>query len=493
MPCVAGTCGVGGWDGPIPGDPSNDTSLSAVAAFGGIDVTWTLPTTNPHAVAYIKLYRGTSAVFGSAVLLKEVAGTFYYDKLDTATLYYYWIEIVSVNGSVGALIGPASATAKPTIEGMIELLTGQIDDGLLAISLKNQLDQISVLNADLLQEVFDRETGETTLAAAIQDAADGIAEAHTFIINETNSRVAANAAIVEQINGVAAALGDDIAAVVVTLTASIDDLTGEVSAMYMAQVTVNGLVGGFGIINDGATVEAGFDVDTFWVGRTSADKVKPFIVSGGTTYITDAAIQQLTFTKLRDEGGTFIVEDGKIKAAYMQVDELSAISAELGTVQISDGGYLRSGVVNFTTGSGFVLGWVGGEPYIKIGDSSAYLRYRPSTGLELKLDSFTASIAGGDYTLVTPITGTESHGTSRTITPTGGLAPYTYNWTLSPIILENATLTIPSGGNTATAGASAKLVGDSAIGTGRLSCTVTDAAGRMATDSIIFSVAGTSA
>lgn len=490
MSCVSGTCGVGGWDGPIPGDPSNEAILSAVAAFGGIDVTWNFPATNPFAVAYTKLYRGTTAVFASAVWYRDVAGTFYYDKIDTATRYYYWIEFVSVHGTVGATIGPATAIAKPTIEGMLELLTGQIDDGLLAISLKNQLDQISILNTNLLNEITDRETGETTLAAAIADAQAGIAEAHTFIIAETNSRVSANDAIVEQINGVAAALGDDIAAVVVTLTASIDDLTGEVSAMYMAQVTVNGLVGGFGIINDGATVEAGFDCDTFWVGRTSADKIKPFIVSGGTTYITDAAILELTFTKLRDESGSFIVEDGVVKAEYLQVDELSALSAELGTVQISDGGYLRSGVVNFTTGSGFALGWVGGEPYIKIGDSTAYLRYRPSTGLEIKMDTFTASIAAGDYIELEHVTTPTNYTFSRTVTVVGGVGTLSYQWSLTPLVLEDSVINPISGDNTVTVGCSIRLLNNTAVGAGRLRCTVTDANGRVATAAVYVSVAG---
>jgi hypothetical protein len=89
------------------------------------------------------------------------------------------------------------------------------------------------------------------------------------------------------------------------MTASIDDLTGEVYAMWTAQVTVNGLVGGFGIINDGITVEAGFDVDLFWVGRTSADKVKPFIISGGVVYIDSAVIQDASITNAKLSGDIF--------------------------------------------------------------------------------------------------------------------------------------------------------------------------------------------
>ena len=56
--CTTGTCGVGGWGGPLPGDPDNNSVLTATPAFGGIDVSWSYPGTNPQAVAHTVLYRG---------------------------------------------------------------------------------------------------------------------------------------------------------------------------------------------------------------------------------------------------------------------------------------------------------------------------------------------------------------------------------------------------------------------------------------------------
>ena len=366
MTCVDNTCGVGGWGGPLPGDPSNNSILTATPAFGGIDVSWTFPTTNPFAVGYTKLYRGLTASFGSAILLKEVGGNFYYDRIETPTRYYYWIRMVSVNGTEGELIGPASAVAKPTIEGMLEYLTGQIDQGLLATTLRTKIDHIALLDNALTAEVFDRETGETSLSEAIADVQEGIAQAHTFILNETNTRTTQTSALAEQITGIVAVNEDAIAAATTTLTALINDkhelavsqindvyaqLGGEISAvtvaidawisgddgissdvaatnarinaLYTVRLTVNDLVGGFGLANDGHIVEAGFDVDTFWVGRTSADKRKPFIISDGVVYIDDAAINKLTISKLRDESGSFVVADGKIKADYLNVVQIT--------------------------------------------------------------------------------------------------------------------------------------------------------------------------
>lgn len=346
-PGTGQTCGIGGWGGPLPGDPDNNSLLSAISAFGGIDVSWTYPSHNPFAVAHVLLYRGTVNSFGAAMQIATVAGDRFYDKLEDPTRYYYWIRIVSVNGTVGDVIGPASAVAKPTITGMIELLTGQIDAGLLAETLKQDLDKISILNQNLLDEIVARENGEVTLAEAMEQVDAGVAEALTFIQTEIASRVSADTAIAEQLTIVAATLGGDLAAVTTQMQVSIDGLTGDISAIYGAKVNVNGLIGGFGIVNDGASVEAGFDVDTFWVGRTNADKRKPFIIADGVTYIDDAAIRSLTFNKLRDEQGTFIVENGKIKANYLQVNYLSALTSSLGQVNITgapggDWSYIRT-------------------------------------------------------------------------------------------------------------------------------------------------------
>ena len=128
------TCGTGGWTGPLPGDPSTELILSAVPAFGGIDVSWLYPGTNPGAVAYIELYRGISSNFANAISRAVVSGNFFYDKntSSTDTTYFYWGRVVSVNGTVGEWNGPVFATARPTVDQVVELLNGKIDSSALA-------------------------------------------------------------------------------------------------------------------------------------------------------------------------------------------------------------------------------------------------------------------------------------------------------------------------------------------------------------------------
>lgn len=337
MSCTDDTCGTGGWGGPKPGDPDNNVSLTATATFGGVNVAWTYPATNPWAVAYVKLYRGTTSDFGYAVEIASVSGDRYYDRLDNGGIeYFYWIRIISVYGSVGNLIGPAVAKPKGRIEDMIEDLTGKIDAGALSQALKAKLDEISILNTNLLNEITSREDGETTLAEALDAVSRGVAEAMTFIAEEINSRVTSESAIIEQINLLAATLGDQYAAVIQTMRVEIDQLTGVTRAMWTAQVNVNGLIGGFGMINDGLTVEAGFDVDRFWVGRTNANKRKPFIIENDITYIDTAMIRSLTFSKMTDEGGTFIVQNGRIQGEYLEVKQANIDNLRVRGAQIDN-------------------------------------------------------------------------------------------------------------------------------------------------------------
>lgn len=209
--CSTSECGVGGWGGPLPGDPDNNSVLSATPAFGGIDVSWTLPATNPEAVAYVQLYRGVLPDFNSAIIIATVGGNFFYDKTTSPQLiqYYYWIRIVSVNGTVGAVIGPASAAASPAIDQVILGLTGRIDAGLLAQSLKGELDKITLNYGELLQEVNNRIGGDTALSGALSTLQVSLNNALGLIGDEIADRQEGDSLLLGEVNGNAVAIAQE--------------------------------------------------------------------------------------------------------------------------------------------------------------------------------------------------------------------------------------------------------------------------------------------
>lgn len=372
-------CGTGLGNFPKPGDPDSSTVfLKATPAFGGIDVEWTYPSLNPHAVAHTILYRSTSANMDNAVRHAVVSGNFFYDKTNGTTLieYYYWIQIVSVNGTYSEMIGPASATARPTIEQMIELLTGQIDAGVLAQSLKTEIAKIQLNKLAIDQEMLDRAANDDALGAAFNEVQAFTEETRSLVqqeilaradadsalvtsVNtvyaetqknaaavqvETDARVTADKALASQITTTQSVLEENMASVQQTMTTKIDTVNGkitEIGALWTAKVDVNGLIGGFGVYNNGQIVEAGFDVDRFWIGRTT-NKRKPFIIENNEVFINEAVINKLTFNKLRDESGSFVVANGKVKASYIEVDAASIKDASITNAKIADGAITRA-------------------------------------------------------------------------------------------------------------------------------------------------------
>jgi len=376
-------CGTGDWSGPLPGDPNSNIGVTATPAFGGIDVAWSFPTINPHAVAHIILYRGLTAIEENATRLAIVSGTTYYDKTIASTpiTWYYWVQVVSINGTYGEMIGPAYAMARPTITEILLLMSQRIDAGILSQSLKSQIDMIEINSLGLSQELLDRAASNDELGAAYNEVMAFSTDTRALLQTEILARTTAESAFVDSVNTLYANVGATVAAVQETQSAHADLLVSqassitatnavlngnttsgevgliskittaegeidEIGTLYTAKLTVNGLIGGFGIYNDGTSVQAGFDVDTFWVGRTANDKTKPFVVEGEEVYIKEAVIKSLTFTKLRSDTGALTFINGKLQADFIAVEQLNITNANIS-------GDLRSD--NYVAGS---KGWI---------------------------------------------------------------------------------------------------------------------------------------
>ena len=365
--CTGTSCGTGGWGGPLPGDPDNNSVLTATPAFGGIDVSWTYPATNPFAVAHTKLYRSVLNDFNAAIQIATVGGNTYFDKSSSemSIQYYYWIQFVSVNGTTGDLIGPASAVAMPTIDRVIQELTGKIDAGALAQSLKTEVDKITLNAQAISQEHQQRVDANSAYSQLITQVQAGIDSTYALISEEITARQDGESTLASAINTAQSVLGTSIASAQTTLQTNINTVSGKanaIGALYTAKVTVddNGtkLIGGFGIYNDGSSVEAGFDVDRFWIGRTAANKKKPFIVSDGSVYIDQAVI------------ATASIDLAKINKATIQ--NLSALNANLGSITAGNMRFDKPGdpsstlIIDSATQS--IQVWNSGVMRVKIGN-----------------------------------------------------------------------------------------------------------------------------
>lgn len=330
--CLDGICGTGSdLLGPLPGDPNNIANLTATAGYGSINLVWPMPTLNPQSVAYIRIYRATNNDVNNAVLIRTVKGDFFTDYVTAGIAYYYWIDCVSINGTVSTKVGPASATALQNAVKTLQELTGLIDNSVLAQALQTKIGEITLLGTNITQEIANRMNADNALATTITGLQGQVNTAITVIETEVQQRINADSATVNQMNLWAAGFNNSIAGVAdqvnilasdttamssrittteaslygnvataeVGLVTKVTDHGNTIDAMYTAKVQVNGLIGGFGIHNNGTQVDAGFDVDRFWIGRTGPDKVKPFVIDGGIVYMDQAIIKDLSVQTIK--------------------------------------------------------------------------------------------------------------------------------------------------------------------------------------------------
>ena len=251
--CITDNCGTGDWTGPLPGDPDNNSILSAVPAFGGIDVSWTYPNINPHAVAHVLLYRGITSNYAASVKQATVAGNTFYDRITgtAGTRYYYWIQIVSVNGTVGTVIGPASAIARSRIEDTIIDLSGKIEESALGTALRGSIEDITDNYNELTGSIAAFTGNNAAFMAALSGVQTGLTGALTLLNTEVTQRTSGQNALLSQ-QTVLAALNQ------VNVAAILEEQTVRVSAdSALAQTVVDlGVANTAGIASAVKTLES---------------------------------------------------------------------------------------------------------------------------------------------------------------------------------------------------------------------------------------------
>jgi len=122
------------------------------------------------------------------------------------------------------------------------------------------------------------------------------------------------------------------------LFADLSDNIDGLNSSWVLQVGGDGKIGGIGLAYDDQqqTVDFGILADRFYVADPAglAGDVFPFIVDSGTVYMSEALIQSLTFAKLTDNTGSLVVENGKLKAEYIQAEQLQVEWANIQNVSI---------------------------------------------------------------------------------------------------------------------------------------------------------------
>ncbi len=300
--------------------------------------------TQGHGHSKAKLYgatwiSGDLPVFANAVVISEFNGNVASYATNPATTWHLWLTWVTVDGVESAV--PAGGT-----NGVVAT-TGQDVGGLL-----------TALSGQLKQDQLHNDLGSRI---ALIDGPSSLANSVASRIDiETNARVAATDALAQQITTVQASLGDQVAAVQTSATATATAVTG-LSSQYTVKVQAGtNYVTGFGLastLKDGVpTSEFAVRADNFSIApvqtdntandgspffyRTTSTTINGVVIPAG-AYIKAAYIHDASITNAKIANAT--IDDAKIA-------NLSAAKLTAGSIAV--GAYIQSS--NFVSGSG---GW----------------------------------------------------------------------------------------------------------------------------------------
>ena len=269
-------CGTGGWNGPKPGDPDNNSILRAEPGYGGIQLYWTMPNINDHAVAHTRVFRSIGDQFDTAIPLVVVAGNNYFDTGagDPIRQYFYWIQHVSINGTVLDPIGPAWATARPYLEQILQDLAEQIEDGMLARSLRSRIDKIADLEAGLTILNNLVITENEVVGRELVGLRNDVTNAMVYIDQQNTLRITEQAALVSSVNTLVAQMSDNLSAAIQQEMLVIAEDIGDLQGQYTLKIDLGGYVSGFGLSSrvdpTGAkTSEFGVLASSFFIGPPS--------------------------------------------------------------------------------------------------------------------------------------------------------------------------------------------------------------------------------
>ena len=342
-------------DDPIDNDPPGSTLIpprptgfNAIGSFGYVVLSWDIPGDLYLNHAFTNIYRSETDNFANAKVIGRDTGMMYTDHIreveEEGVGFYYWITFTSTEDREGPPNNTSGTYAEviPDLGFLLDRLSGEIDESVLAKSLNGRIDKIEVLETGIKTETEIRESADLAMARRIDNvsaAANGNASA---IQTEQTVRADADAALAQQITTVQSQLGSNIASVEQSMTTNIERLNGELvklGAEYTLKLDVNGYVSGFGAYNDGRTSDFAVVADRFWVAPpNSTGKRKPFIIQNNKVYIDTAMIRNasiqegqlgpISFGKITDRNGSPVTTiAGKLKGELIEADNLRVAEA----------------------------------------------------------------------------------------------------------------------------------------------------------------------
>ena len=194
----------------------------------------------------------------------------------------------TVSGNTSAISSEATtrASADAALTSDITSLTATVGNNTSAIS----------------SEATTRANADTALASDITSLTSTVGTNTAAISTEATTRANADTALSTSITNLTSTVGTNTASVS-TNASAITDINDNASAAYVLQLNANGKVAQMVLESNadagtGATSTISFLADTFKIDNDAGTSVSPFVVSGGSVFIDNARITNLSGTKI---------------------------------------------------------------------------------------------------------------------------------------------------------------------------------------------------
>ena len=183
-----------------------------------------------------------------------------------------------------------------------EATTRASADAALTTSITNLTSTVGTNTSAISSEATTRANADTALASDITSLTSTVGTNTSAISSEATTRANADSALSTSITNLTSTVGTNTASVS-TNASAITDINDNASAAYVLQLNANGKVAQMVLESNadagtGATSTISFLADTFKIDNDAGTSVSPFVVSGGSVFIDNARITNLSGTKI---------------------------------------------------------------------------------------------------------------------------------------------------------------------------------------------------
>lgn len=360
--------------------PARPENVNGIGTYESAILTWSA--SDFPASTITAIHRSLSNDFATSALISVDLGNQFTDvTVQEDVIYFYWIQFIRVDGRKGPLSGtdgveiyvPLSAAAlianlggAITVNELSQSLSSDINnlktesnqrtadiniligaelDAALALtkSGSNERDiqalsaggeaNMTVIQSWIDQEAQVRASEDSGLALLITQLQSAVGDNTSTISSVQTAYADGDNALALSINNLESVVGNNNATIQQTLTTKASK-TDAPYAMWEVKSTVNELTAGIGLFNNGVKTSLGINAQEFYVfDPTTSNSSTPFIIENGEVYIDSAKIKEasidkakigsVSFNSIQDGTGASITVGGKLKADYIDADNLT--------------------------------------------------------------------------------------------------------------------------------------------------------------------------